>query len=118
MNMLTKDDLQAIRGLIGDAVEQIRGDMNSRFNQVDTRFDGVDARFDGVDARLKQIDVRFDQVETRLDGVEKGLLSTKGDIRKIKKDIEIIINVFDKEDVRLQKRVKRIENRLGLPPME
>lgn len=40
------------------------------------------------------------------------------DIRKIKKDVDVVIKATNRDDMQLQKRVKRIEDHLHLPPLE
>lgn len=40
------------------------------------------------------------------------------DIRKLNKDMKIVINFFDRETIDLDKRVLRVENHLNLPPIQ
>lgn len=49
--------------------------------------------------------------------VEKKLKPVNKDLRKIKKDITTIIDYFDRGQMKLEKRVDRIENHLSLPPL-
>jgi septation ring formation regulator EzrA len=46
--------------------EEIRTDMNKRFEQVDKRFEQVDKRFEQVDKRFEQMDKRFEQIDKHL----------------------------------------------------
>ena len=46
----------------------------------------------------------------------KELKPIKSDVAKIRKDIDAIISLFDREYVDLRKRVARIEEHLGLSP--
>lgn len=46
--------------------DELRRELNARFDAVDARFDDVDARFNGVDGRFAGIDARFDAVESRI----------------------------------------------------
>ncbi len=41
--------------------EEMRGDMNKRFEQVDKRFEQVDKRFEQVDKRFEALTQRLDQ---------------------------------------------------------
>ena len=50
--------------------DQLRDDMNRRFDRVDERFDDVYARFDSMDERFDQMDVRFDRLEGRVAALE------------------------------------------------
>jgi archaellum component FlaC len=52
-------------------LEDMRRELNLRFDGVDRRFDGVDQRLDGIDQRLDGIDQRFDGVDQRFDGVDQ-----------------------------------------------
>ena len=61
-------------------------------------------------------------VTPQIDGLKKEignqLKPIKSDIKRIKKDVSTMIIFFDKTDVELNKRVKRIEKHLGLPQLE
>ena len=46
--------------------EEMRTDMNKRFEQVDKRFEQVEKRFEQVDKRFEQIDKRFEQIDKHL----------------------------------------------------
>ena len=72
---------------IEKAVNDLRGDVNTRFDKmeksVDARFDrmekNVDARFDkmerSVDARFEKVDVKFDQLNDKMDSHFRWMLS-------------------------------------------
>ena len=68
---LTKEDLQAIRGLMQEELEPI----NTRLDKVDARLDKVDARLDKVDARLDKVDARLDTLEEKVDVVRQSQLN-------------------------------------------
>ena len=46
--------------------EEMRADMNKRFEQVDKRFEQIEKRFEQVDKRFEQIDKRFEQIDKHL----------------------------------------------------
>jgi DNA anti-recombination protein RmuC len=50
-----------------ERMDDLKENVNQRFDQVDQRFDQVDQRFDQVDKRLASID-------TRLDGMQRTML--------------------------------------------
>jgi hypothetical protein len=59
-------------------LEQLKSEMDRRFNAVDQRFNAVDARFNAIDARIDRIHADFGnfqrtlgQHDARLDAVEK-----------------------------------------------
>ena len=49
--------------------EEMRTDMNKRFEQVDKRFEQVDKRFEQMDKRFEQIDKRFEQMDKHLTAI-------------------------------------------------
>ncbi len=56
---------------------------------------------------------RISGIDVRIDKLEKNMTSLK---RQNRKDHNSIINILDRADIKLGKRVTRIENHLGLPP--
>ena len=60
--MLTKEDLQAIAGLLVPIETRI-GNLESRFDNLESRFDKLESRFDNLESR-------FDSLETRVDNFE------------------------------------------------
>lgn len=57
-----------------------------------------------------------DEVKVQLDPVHKEIKTIKKDIVHIRKDINTIINFFDREYLELRSRIERIEDYLKLPP--
>jgi septation ring formation regulator EzrA len=51
--------------------EEMRIDMDKRFEQVDKRFEQIDKRFEQVEKRFEQIDKRFEQVDKRFEQADK-----------------------------------------------
>lgn len=51
----------------------------------------------------------------RLTAVEKEQKKQSRAIRKLQETVDVAIRLFDAEDVRLHKRIKRIETHLDLP---
>ena len=56
-------------------IENLRQEMNRRFEQVDQRFEQIDRRFEQVDQRFEQIDRRFAAVNGRLDRLFQTLVA-------------------------------------------
>lgn len=88
---LTKADLKVYLAPIASAIDDMRSDMNRRFDEVDRRFEQVDRRFEQVDRRFAQFEVRFEQIETRFDG-----------------RLELVENRIGTMDHRLSQRIDRI----------
>jgi chaperonin cofactor prefoldin len=64
-----------------ERLDDLKENVNQRFDVVDRRFDEVDKRFEQVDKRFEQVDKRFEQVDkrlasidTRLDGMQRTML--------------------------------------------
>lgn len=72
---LTKNDLQAIQGLLVP---------------INDRLDKMDGRFDGIDKRLDEMDDRFDRMDKRLDGMDKRLDSTDSRLDKIESEVSAL----------------------------
>jgi hypothetical protein len=63
-------------------LEDMRRELNLRFDGVDRRFDGVDQRLDGIDQRLDGIDQRFDGVDQRFDGIDQRFVQLESELRR------------------------------------
>lgn len=54
-------------------------------------------------------------VSTKVDPIAKDLKDVNGRVKKIERNIELIVGFFDEQDTKLSKRVAKIEKHLGLP---
>jgi hypothetical protein len=61
------------------------------------------------------IDQRFDK---RLEPLSKEIKDIKSDLRKVQKDVRVMLAVLNRADVELYKRVERIEEHLGLSKLQ
>ncbi|MEA1916618.1 MAG: hypothetical protein U9N42_03700 [Campylobacterota bacterium] len=52
--------------LILSEIQNLRADMNKRFEQVDKRFEQIDKRLEQVDKRFEQVDKRLDFMQNIL----------------------------------------------------
>ena len=86
--MLTKNDLSQIKTI----VEEV----------VDTK----------LEEKLES------KLEEKLTPVKKDLHSIKTRLRRVEKTVDVMAKVFDRQDVRLHKRVERIETHLHLPRLQ
>lgn len=98
--MLTKSDLSQIRKTVQDALEShpTKVDLAKELGNHPTKADLARA---------------LENHPTKAD-LAKELKPIKSDTAKIRKDIDAIISLFDREYVDLRKRVARIEEHLGL----
>ncbi len=56
-------------------VENLRQEMDRRFDEMDRRFEQVDQRFAQIDQRFEQVDQRFADVNGRLDRLFQTLVA-------------------------------------------
>lgn len=95
-SMLTKSDLKAIDDLLDKRFE-------SQFSDFEKRQD-------------KKLGQRFSDFENRIDKkMDAKLKPIHQQLRKISKDIDVIISSFDREYLELRGRIERIEQYLKLP---
>jgi len=102
--MLTKNDLSQIRGIVGEEIEKrtrpiVREEIETRTRQI-------------VQGETRKI------VQEEIEPVKNEIKTIKKDIREIRSDIKAIISFFDREFINLLKRVERIEEHLGLQPLQ
>jgi copper chaperone CopZ len=104
--MLAKSDLQAIEKLVRGVVRE----------EIETESEAIREELTSeiLNSRMRiQNDV--DEVKNRVKNVDIKLTKVHKDLKKENKDI---LDFLDKQDVRLHKRVTRIENHLNLPPLQ
>ncbi len=119
--MLTKQDLQQIKEVVNSSIdsrvgviveEKVNASIDSRVGDIVER--KIDSRV-GVIVEEKvnaSIDSRVgDIVDQRLD---KKLKPVKKQLAYLAKTLDIAINMFNKDDIKLEKRVKFIEDHLGI----
>ena len=64
LTMLDAKDLELLRNMIGEVVEE---KVNPKFEAIDQRLDAVDRRLDAVDRRFEAVDQRFETLESKID---------------------------------------------------
>jgi len=95
--MLTKTDLSQIRKVIREEVETESQNIKDEI-QADIKMSLV-----RISGELHRIQDRLKNVEIK--------------INKIQKDLKYAVNFLDKESLKIQKRVERIEKHLKLEPL-
>jgi len=64
----------------------------------------------------KVIDGKLDEkLDQKLKPIKKDLTSLKKDVKYLKKTVDIIVANYDEADVKLERRVRKIEHHLALP---
>jgi hypothetical protein len=115
--MLTKNDLKEIRKVIREEVEAEVKDSTSNIEGT-VRLSALNIRndVDGLDDRLKNVGVRTDRVLKDMKTIVfDALKPVKKDLNYLKKTINIAVRRFDEADVKMDKRVRKIEDHLDLP---
>jgi hypothetical protein len=91
---LTNDDLKKIRGVVREEVEaevgNAKGDLDSSLSSL----------------RLRN-SYELSQISNRLKNLEVGQ-------RKIQKDLDNTIDFLDKQDIKTEKRLEKVEKKLNL----
>ena len=93
--MLTKEDLQAIAGLLVPIETRI-GNLESRFDNLESRFDKLEIRFDNLESR-------FDSLEANLRSVDKHVCELDASVSELQRSVkELWLHVENTTDWKLQ----------------
>ena len=96
--MLTKDDLKKLKEIVREEIEAEGENLKNEINGT-VSMSGIKIR-----SELKE-------VKTRLKNVEVG-------VKKLQKDLKTVSDTLDKDIIKTQKRVNRVERHLHLPEVE
>ena len=89
--MLTKEDLQAIAGLLVPIETRI-GNLESRFDKLESRFDKLESRFDNLESR-------FDKLRS----VDKHVCELDASVSELQRSVkELWLHVENTTDWKLQ----------------
>lgn len=102
--MLTKIDLSKIKKVVRDEVVS-----ESRNTNLSLRSEIKTARM--------QIQNELGTLTDRVKNLEQQSRETGKDVKKIRKNVDTIIDSFDRENLSLNRRVARVETHLHLPPL-
>ena len=114
--MLTKDDLQQIRKIMREEVKtEVQDSSNTLGNQL--RLTKIEIRSDinDLDDRMKNVEIRMDNVVGSVERIGKDIKGLKKDMKYVSKTTEIIAKNYDEGDIKLDRRVTKIEDHLNLP---
>lgn len=98
--MLTKEDLQAIAGLLMPLETRIGG-LEEKFNGFEGRIDKLEGKFDKLEGRFDKLEGRFDKLEKRFDDFEC-------ETRNRFEDMEANLRSVDKHVCELDTRVTNL----------
>jgi len=65
-------------------IDDLRGEMNNRFEAIDARFNAIDERFEAVDDRFNAIDKRFAAIDDKFEAVFDVLDDIKKEMKSVK----------------------------------
>ena len=97
--MLTKEDLQAIAGLLVPIETRI-GNLESRFDNLESRFDSLETRVDNFESETKR---RFENLEANLRSVDKHVCELDASVSELQRSVkELWLHVENTTDWKLQ----------------
>ncbi|MCB6611094.1 hypothetical protein V3C10_14445 [[Clostridium] symbiosum] len=106
---LTREDIQAIAGLIAPLETR----MEAGFNKINERLEVLDTRVEDLDHRMENVERRMESVESRLDKLESDTASLKARQLSLRKDIKILDQkVQGTYELALEAWGKSTENRM------
>jgi len=112
--MLTKTDLQAINKIVKKTVrEEVSREGKTIRSEIRTEIKLLKMELSN---RIAAVENRLSETEIKLTNIEKDIAQIKKDIKKIKKDLAYNVDFMDRDYLRLQKRVERVEEHLNLSP--
>ena len=83
-NADTKPTLETVL----ERIDNLRQEMNRRFDEQDKRFDGQDGRFDEQRKTLSDFDVRIDRIEGVVSMTRSDVMNLRADFREFKQKVE------------------------------
>lgn len=90
--MLTKIDLSKIKKVVEGSVRSVKTDTSA-------------------------LKIDFSDLKQHVSRLGKDMTGIKSGVKKIDKKVDKIIDFFDREHLSLEKRTKRVETHLHLPPL-
>jgi len=108
---LTKSDLLEISKIVKNEVDPLKTDLSG----VKTELSGIKTELSDVKSDLSGVKTELSDVKSDLSGVKTELQDVKQSVKKIEKNVETMLGFLDEQDVKLHKRVSKIEKHLNLP---
>lgn len=118
---LTREDIQAIAGLIAPLETRMEAGfnrINERLEVLDTRVANLEQKVEDLDHRMESVERRMESVESRLDKLESDTASLKAGQLSLRKDIKILDQkVQSTYELALEAWGKSTENRMLIQEM-
>jgi len=117
---MQKSDLDQIGKLVRKIVREevkteVKDSTRTVENQIRLSRMQVQSEINELDDRMKNVEIRVENVGSKADKLDKRLSAMDKNIKYIRKTVKIIAKNYDEGDVKLGKRVTRIEEHLNIP---
>lgn len=110
--MLIKTDLDQLGKVVRKIVrEEVEAEVSDAKNSLGAQITMTKLE---LKQKINDLDDRVKNTEIKLNGIDKDIKDVKKRVRKTEKTVDVMIDLFDKEIVKTQKRVTRIEDHLSL----
>ncbi len=103
-------------------IDELRVDVNTRFDRLDARFDRLDARVGSLDTRVGSLDTRVGSLDarvgsldTRVGSLDTRMDSLRSDMREDHAAIGARLDAFQESLADILQRLAHMEGRLGMP---
>jgi archaellum component FlaC len=116
---LTKEDLSEIRNIVREEVkEEVKKEVNNLRTEMNARFDAVYTRFDEQDAILNttftKIQKQFDSIHERLEKLETEVKSLRDDLSLTKSAVAPVLKKSHNKDVtKALAEIAKLENQIA-----
>lgn len=123
--MLNKTDLEKIKGVVSKELDsKLEVKLDQKFDEKLKPFkeeigSKIGEEFTSFKKEISNdISERFTSFKKEMsDEIDKKLRPIKSDIKKIKRDTAYTVDFLDREDIKLRRRVDRVESVLSLTPL-
>lgn len=114
--MLTKTDLDHIRKVVRQEVKvEVTDATRTLDSQIRLSRMRVQASIGELDDRVKNVEIKLSDVGDQVEETRKDVVDVKKRVGKIEETVDLIAKNYDEGDVILARRVKKIEEHVGLP---
>ena len=106
--MLTKTDLNQIRGIVHDEVDKVVND------KLDIKLKPIKRDIGGLRQDIGGIRQNLSGLAQGVTDLQKDMKNVKKDLRYVRKTLNVVVKNYDEGDVLLGRRVTKIEEHLQI----
>lgn len=104
-----------VRKIVREEVSvEVKNSTHVLENQIRQSRMQIQDEINQLDNRMKNVEISVDNLDKDVDYLKKGMTDVQRRVKKIEKNVDTIARLYDETDVKLAKRVSRLENHLGL----